>query len=99
MDWAATCLFYAAVHYVNAFLVKRGKPLPRKHHGESSSPGRTDIVRDDPELQAIYPEYRDLEDVSRNARYLLSKISVKEYDKLVKELTAIREHVILKIAN
>ena len=30
LDWAATCLFYAAIHYINAYFVKSNIPIPRR---------------------------------------------------------------------
>ena len=61
-DWIATALFYAALHYVDAFLATKG------HH-----PGRHDVrdgfVAREKELRPIHHHYRALKDSSRNARY------------------------------
>jgi hypothetical protein len=77
-------LFYAAIHYVNAYFVKQGIPIPRRHTGpDKNKPGRMNIVQQDPHLSAIYPEYRHLDDESRDARYELKKISPSDYDNIL----------------
>jgi hypothetical protein len=63
-DWAATVLFYASLHYIDAFLAN----LPVPQH-----PGRHD-VRDGfvarlAELKPIAVHYFKLKNSSRNARY------------------------------
>lgn len=80
LDWAATCLFYAAVHLVNAFLRKHGVPIPRRHRGKPDAPGRTNIVQQDPRLRVIYKSYRHLDDESRDARYELKRFVPADYD-------------------
>ena len=53
LDWAVTCLFYAAIHYVNAYLVKARIPIPKRHRSRThpNPPGRLNFVQSDPELQ------------------------------------------------
>jgi hypothetical protein len=99
LDWAATCLFYSAVHYVNAYLVKSKIPIPRRHHGsEAGKRGRTNIVQQDPTLSAIYPQYRHLDDESRDARYELKKPSEADYDGfLSSKLNEIKSFVVPKV--
>jgi hypothetical protein len=61
-DWAATVLFYAGLHYVDAFLATVGIH-PGKHDvrdGEMRSRG---------ELRPIAKDYFFLKNSSRNARY------------------------------
>lgn len=100
LDWAATCLFYAAVHYVNAYLAKNGKPIPRRHRGDTTTPGRLNIVQQDPTLSAIYSEYRHLDDESRDARYELRKPTQSDYDNfLLHQLETIRNYVTSRVAN
>ena len=99
LDWAATCLFYAAVHYVNAYLVKAGKTIPRRHRTQGGRIGRSNIVQSDPELNNIYSAYRHLDDESRDARYELKKPSTDEYDKyLAPQLERIKNFVMPKVA-
>jgi hypothetical protein len=81
LDWAVTCLFYSALHYVNAYLAKGQKAIPRRHVTVGNLAGRSNIVQADPDLGAIYPAYRALEDESRDARYELRKMTPYEYDK------------------
>jgi hypothetical protein len=95
LDWAATCLFYAAVHYVNAYFVKSTIAIPRRHTGaDPKNPGRTNIVQQDPSLKTIYAPYRHLDDESRDARYELKIISEADYDNfLLPKLNQIRSFI------
>jgi hypothetical protein len=61
-DWAATALFYTALHYLDAFLATLGIH-PLRH------PDRTREVRARLELREIFDDYRFLKDYSENARY------------------------------
>lgn len=99
LDWSATCLFYSAVHYVNAYFVKHGIPIPRRHTSpDRSKPGRMNIVQQDPHLSAIYPEYRHLDDESRDARYELKRISPSDYDNvLFPKLEKLKKWIIPKV--
>ena len=64
IDWALTILFYAALHYVQAYFAARGK-THRMHRTRDSAVGR------DPNISAIYHDYRELQHFSRQARYEL----------------------------
>lgn len=100
LDWAVTCLFYAALHYVNAYLAKGQRAIPRRHATFGNLTGRSNIVQTDPVLGQIYGAYRHLEDESRDARYELRKPTPYEYDKyLVSKLTTIREFILPKVTN
>ena len=61
-DWAVVGVFYAALHYVEAYLATKNI-----HSG--SHPLRDSHVQRDPSLRAIYAKYRELKDESRDARY------------------------------
>jgi hypothetical protein len=100
LDWAATALFYAAVHYVNAYFVCCSIPIPRRHtNKDSRQPGRTNIVQQDPTLKMIYPAYRHLDDESRDARYELRVISQVDYDAvLFPKLEKIKNFITTKVA-
>jgi HEPN domain-containing protein len=90
-DWAVTCLFYAAVHYVNAFLRRSNQPIPRRHGGHQ---GRLNIVQQDRSLREIYKSYRHLDDESRDARYELKMPAPDDYDRfLLPELERIRRFI------
>ena len=100
LDWSATCLFYAAVHFVNAYLRKFEIPIPRRHRGDNGGLGRTNIVQSEPQLSVIYPEYRHLDDESRDARYELKKISARDYDKFLRpKLDKISNFILPKLTN
>ena len=62
-QWAVTCLFYAAIHYVNAHL--GNLPLPDNHTD------RDNYVRGN--MPLIHNEYRWLRTKSRDARYRLKR--------------------------
>ena len=99
LDWAVTCLFYAAIHYVNAYLVKAHIPIPKRHRGSNpKKPGRLNIVQNDSVLSQIYQEYRHLDDESRDARYELKRPSISDYDTfLISQLVRIREFILPKV--
>jgi hypothetical protein len=100
LDWAATCLFYSAVHYVDAYLVKVGIPIPRRHSsgGDPKNLGRTNIVQQESSLKTIYIHYRHLDDESRDARYELKRIPEADYDNfLLPQLYEIQKFITAKI--
>ena len=102
LDWAATCLFYAAVHYVNAYLRKLSIPIPRRHRGSDANKteGRLNIVQQDSTLRMIYIPYRHLDDESRDARYELRKPSISDYDGFLEpQLKNIKKFILPKITN
>lgn len=100
LDWAATCLFYAAIHYVNAYLVKVDIPLPKRHFSKKhpNPPGRSNIIQNDSVLALIYSEYRHLEDESRDARYELRIPSTIDFDTfLFPQLEMIRALILRQV--
>ena len=62
-DWAVTGLFYAAVHYVMAYLATKGIH-PVLHQVRNSH------VHRDPFLNPLYIDYRELQNHSEDARYM-----------------------------
>jgi hypothetical protein len=62
LDWTVTCLFYAALHYVDAILA--ASVIHPEGHTE-----RNEAIGTNPSLLKIRNEYRTLETLSRNARY------------------------------
>lgn len=99
LDWSVTSLFYAAVHYVNAYFKKSGIAIPRRHTSpDSKAPGRSNLVQKDPILSRIYDPYRNLDDESRDARYELKRVSASHYDEyLLKEFEKIKNMIIPKV--
>lgn len=61
-DWAVTGTFYEALHYVDSFLMTRNVD-PNGHCD------RNEIVESDATLSKIWPEYQQLYQDSKLARY------------------------------
>jgi hypothetical protein len=62
-EWAAVAAFYAAVHYVHAYLWERRRVSPRSH------PARSQRVTRDSILRQCEWQYLELLEVSLRARY------------------------------
>ena len=62
-DWAATVLFYAALHYVDSFLARTLNYHPSNHADRDKQ------IHTIHPLRKIRVEYRELKDSSHNARY------------------------------
>jgi hypothetical protein len=65
LGWSITVLFYNALHYVEAYFVTRG-------HGFNNHFSRASAIQNDPVIRSLYADYRDLENLSREARYDVS---------------------------
>jgi hypothetical protein len=64
-DWAVTATFYAAVHYVEAYLAATRKPaVHSKDHAM-----RDDEIKRDAVLSTVFDEYMSLKQDSTDARY------------------------------
>ena len=88
IDWQITALFYAALHYVDAYLA-RFSIHPSSHEERSMWMGRESI------LKTIYTAYRDLQNRSRDARYELYPLRAGYEQTLYNtHFTAIRDHLI-----
>ena len=61
-DWAITMLFYAAVHYVEAYFSLSGR------HYELHIT-RDSAIERDTKIKAIYDDYREMKTYSRTVRY------------------------------
>ncbi len=87
-DWAATALFYTALHYIDAFLAVK-QIHPGKHDV------RDKLVNSLAELKGLYPSYSHLKNQSRNARYIPpTSLSIGDILQLENEhLSAIRDEV------
>jgi hypothetical protein len=62
VDWAIIMLFYAALHYIDAFLA--GKNLHPLDHSK-----RDEEIENNGTIADVYRDYRRLKDMSRAARY------------------------------
>lgn len=63
-DWAFTGVFYAALHYIEAYFANQVPPLHPPTHKI-----RDNYIHNNIDLLPIYVDYRQLGDESRNARY------------------------------
>ena len=71
-DWAVVSLFYAALHYVDAYFVQRVGTSPSNHSA------RNKLVSMTRELVGIERRYRELYARSLDARYNIVAISDDE---------------------
>lgn len=86
-DWAVTGKFYAALHYVEAYLATKRPPVHSRNHAVRDS-----NIHDDPVLRPIYVDYRELESECHDARYDASLIfSQGDVERLEKNLDKIRK--------
>jgi hypothetical protein len=87
IDWQITALFYAALHYVDAYLAKFAIH-PNSHEERSTWMGRESV------LKTIYAVYRDLQNRSRDARYEIYPMRAgDEHTLYTTHFTAIRDHL------
>lgn len=87
-DWALTGLFYAALHYIDAYFAMESNDTPQSHRERN---GR---VRRDTTLDEIRSHYLDLYVLSIQARYELDTVS--EYEvrgAMVEHFVPIRTHI------
>lgn len=88
-DWAATATFYAALHYLQAYLLSKTPPQNPKRHGT-----RDAAIDNDTFLHDIRNLYRDLQDISEAARYECVQPSADELKTTVApKLAAIKKHI------
>lgn len=67
-DWEVTGLFYAALHYADAWLARRGHhPTRHVEQEPGKPPGRNHLIRS--EMTFVWADYRTLQDLSHSARY------------------------------
>jgi hypothetical protein len=67
LDWAATALFYTALHLVDAHAVERQRLAPSSHSPFADHDERREYVQ--LSLSSISLHYRRLQDTSRRTRY------------------------------
>jgi len=63
VDWAATALFYAAMHDVNAWLIEKGCGAPTSHRNRETRMTSAGVPL------SVFAAYKRLRDVSYTARY------------------------------
>jgi hypothetical protein len=89
-DWAITVIFYAALHYVDAFLARIGGGI---------NPGAHDVregwVQREAQLRPIAFQYMRLKNRSRNARYAAVHFTPEEVRRAHDDdLTHIKNHLL-----
>ena len=83
IDWALISMFYAGVHYVEAYLATIGQHI-RSHET------RDKFVARDTNLRSVYNNYSDLKYFGYNARYEVSNFDAKTVSDAAKHLSAIK---------
>lgn len=87
-DWAVTVLFYAALHYVDAFLAHAGFKYPGGHHT------RDGLVNSVTQLRTISTEYFRLKNRSSSARYYSSRFPAPDVERSRNtDLENIKRHI------
>ncbi len=81
-DWCITILFYAAVHYVDAYLAARSRRV--QDHEE-----RERQIADDGILEQIHSAYMNLKRMSREARYEMADYTQTHVEKAKKHLQSV----------
>ncbi len=86
-DWAATCCFYAGLHYIEAYL--HTLEISCQNHGLRESEIRRHNV-----TRAIYKEYGRLKAWSESARYNAYRVPPELLtQQVIPSLTALRTHL------
>ena len=89
LDWVITALFYAALHYVEAYFATQ-KIHSADHRARDSA------IRRDTKLRAIYVDYSELKNFSINARYYMTSFAPADITKSLRpHLEAIKKLVSL----
>ena len=83
-NWVATGIFYSALHLVEGYLAKKSN-IHSTDHGRRITNVQTHIVD-------IYDQYRELKDISQNARYFCVEIAPEETTDCFETLEEIKEH-------
>lgn len=88
LDWAVTGIFYAALHYIEAFLAIQNIHSP-------AHVSRDSIFQKEHVLKPAYNQYRILKTRSESARYDLQQFSSAEVRELISgELQAVKSHIL-----
>ena len=86
IDWALVATFYAAMHYVEAYLATKGQHV-RSHTTRDGYVGR------DVNLKKIYNQYQDLKYYGYNARYEMTSFHSTDVASASLDLGAIRAQI------
>jgi hypothetical protein len=69
MGWCITVLFYGALHYVEAYFCTHAR-------GHKNHFSRAAAIQQDARIKSLYNQYRDLENLSREARYDVTAFNI-----------------------
>lgn len=89
INWSITLLFYSALHYVDAYIVSRGRAR-YDHKSRAQS-------MEDPFFDEIREEYKTLKDLSREARYNIAPLTKHDFKKADALLQRIKTHIARKL--
>ena len=85
-DWLVTVQFYTALHLVDAYLATKNiHPTYHRLRGQ--------YLFDDRQLQMVYREYQDLENLSRTARYDVHPPTRQNLKDCASSLAVIQHHL------
>jgi hypothetical protein len=88
LDWAITALFYAALHFVEAYFatMKRHSPDHRT---------RDSAIQRDSRIKSLYNDYNELKNYSINARYYMVSFAASDVRRnLLPRLENIRSRIL-----
>lgn len=86
-DWQVVGLFYAAMHYIEAYLAKNNLHSP-------DHTIRTSVVQKEQKLRGIYVDYRELLNESRSARYEAIVFGQSDVTRLQRTFSRIKSHIL-----
>jgi len=87
IDWALTAMFYAAMHYIEAYLATKGQH-PKSHMTRDGFVGR------ESNLRRVFIDYQELKMYGLNARYEMVPFKANDVtDHAAKSLEAIKMHI------
>lgn len=86
-DLIAVALFYAAVHYINAYFAHCDKAIPRLHGTRASA------VQSNLGLKTIFTEYRDLQTYSETGRYDTKSCTQEEIEEARECFNSVKSRV------
>jgi hypothetical protein len=84
VDWALVSLFYAAMHYVAAYLAATLSIHIRSHTSRDTTMGR------ESNLRRIFKEYQDLKFLGYNARYEMYVFKPEDFNRARPKFETIR---------
>ena len=87
LPWAVTALFYAGLHYVEAYFAAAYNFHSSDHRTRDSA------IQRDVRMKKLYVDYNELKNYSINARYYMVRFNEQDIRDLQPHLDAIRTHV------